>query len=83
MPTRKPKGTYPNTAGGRGAASVAALRRRAEAYRAKADALEATLQDTQEQFAESFSAADARVSTRDRIAAAARRAGRPSAGGAR
>ena len=64
-------------------ASVAALRRRAEAYRAKADALEATLRGTQEQFAESFSAADAQVTTRDRIATAARRSGRPSAGGAR
>lgn len=84
MPTRKPKGYPPShVSGGSSGASVATLRRRAAAYREKADALEATLRGTQEQFAESFSAADAQVSTRDRIAAAARRAGRPSAGGAR
>lgn len=73
MPTRKPKGNYPNTGGSRGATSVAALRRRAESYRNKADALEATLTGTQEAFAESFSTADLQVSTRDRISEAARK----------
>jgi len=53
--------------------SAAALRRRAESYRDKADALEAILTDTQEQFTEAFSIADAQVATRDRIASAARK----------
>lgn len=50
-----------------------ALRRRAEAYRDKADALEAMLKGTQDQFADSFAAADSQVSTRDRINDAARK----------
>jgi len=84
MPTRKPKGYAPTQAsGGNPGASVAALRRRAETYREKANALEAMLADTQMQFAEAFNAADSQVSTRDRIATAARRGRRLGAGGAR
>jgi hypothetical protein len=70
--TRKPKGTYPNTSGRRPTGNVATLRRRAEAYRDRADELEAVLADTQDQFTEAFAVADAQMSTRDRISKAAR-----------
>jgi len=53
-------------------ASPDKLRRRAEAYREKADALEAMLTEVQDQFTEAFAAADSQRSTRDRITQAAR-----------
>jgi hypothetical protein len=73
MPTRKPRGTYPNTGNARGATSAPALRRRADAYRDRADELEAILKETQDQFTDAFAAADSQLSTRDRINDAARK----------
>ena len=82
--TRKPKGTYPNSSGGGTPANSApALRRRAEAYRDKADQLEAMLNDTQKQFAGAFAAADSQLSTRERITDAARGPRRLGARGTR
>jgi hypothetical protein len=48
------------------------LRRNAEKYRDRADELESMLAATQRKFTEAFAAADAQVSTRDRITKAAR-----------
>lgn len=74
MTIRQPRATAPTTrrsiAPGAG---VAALRRRAATYREKADALEAMLKGAQDHFTDAFAVADSQVSTRERIAEAARR----------
>ncbi len=71
--TRLPKATYTASPGVRPpGANARALRRRAEAYREKADELEAMLRDTQDEFTTAFAALDAQTSTRDRITRAAR-----------
>jgi len=58
---------------GRTPGNAPALRRRAERYREQADALEAALTETQQQFADAFAAVDAQTTTRERISDAARR----------
>lgn len=62
----------PSPGASRPTGNSAALRRRAEACREQADALERMLEETQAHFGKAFAAADAQRSTRDRIADAAR-----------
>ncbi len=67
------RGGYPNGGGARRGTSGTALRRRADAYREQADALEQMLVETQQHFTEAFAEADSQTTTRDRISDAARR----------
>lgn len=76
MPVRRTRLTAPPPVRTGPTASPGVLRRRAVAYREKADALEKLLADTQAHFGEAFAEADAQRSTRDRITEEAHRAKR-------